>query len=176
MTQFQTGASLILGGARSGKSAFAECLVDESGLKKIYLATSQTLDGEMEDRIKQHRDRRGSEWELVEEPLNLTKALETKLSKDTVVLVDCLTLWLTNLMMAERDVEEECKLLCQALPDSLSKGGNVLFVSNEVGQSIVPMEKMARDFRDHAGKLHQNLAAVVSHVWFVTAGLPQKLK
>ncbi len=176
MTQFKAGASLILGGARSGKSAFAERLVDESGLTKIYLATSQAFDGEMEDRISIHRERRGSEWDLVEEPLALVSALEQAASQNACILVDCLTLWLTNLIMAERDVNAECDALCQALPNFMNSGANILFVSNEVGQGIVPMEKMARDFRDHAGRLHQNLAATVHHVWFVTAGLPQKLK
>lgn len=176
MTQFKAGASLILGGARSGKSAFAERLVDESGLAKIYLATSQAYDGEMEDRISIHRQRRGPEWTLVEEPVALIEVLEKASSQNSCILVDCLTLWLTNLMMDERDVDGECDALCQALPDLLNNGANILFVSNEVGQGIVPMEKMARDFRDHAGRLHQKLAAVVPHVWFVTAGLPQKLK
>ena len=176
MTQFKAGASLILGGARSGKSAFAEGLVDESGLTKIYLATSQAYDSEMEDRISVHRQRRGPEWNIVEEPLALIDALEQASSQDTCILVDCLTLWLTNLMMAERDVDAECDALCLALPNLTNSGANILFVSNEVGQGIVPMERMARDFRDHAGRLHQKLAAAVPHVWFVTAGLPQKLK
>ncbi len=140
-------------------------------MSKIYLATSEIRDGEMAQRIAHHRARRGGEWQLVEEPLDLAGSLRRYADSDTVVLVDCLTLWLTNLMMADRDVEAECAALVDALPDA-----NIIFVSNEVGQGIVPMEKMSRDFRDHAGRLHQDLAVACQHVWFVTAGLPQKLK
>lgn len=175
MNQFASGASLILGGARSGKSVFAERLADESALQKIYLATSQAFDGEMEDRIAHHQSRRGAEWQLVEEPVDLVSALQNHASPDNCILVDCLTLWLTNLMMAEADIPAHCNELVSCVSD-LPKNVCVLFVSNEVGQGIVPMEKMARDFRDHAGRLHQDLAAVVQNVWFVTAGLPQKLK
>ncbi len=140
-------------------------------MAKVYLATSEIRDSEMADRIAEHRARRGSEWQLVEEPLDLAGSLQRYAKSDTVVLVDCLTLWLTNLMIAERDVEAECAALVTTLP-----AANIAFVSNEVGQGIVPMEKMSRDFRDHAGRLHQDLAAACQHVWFVTAGLSQKLK
>ncbi len=169
------GIGLVLGGSRSGKSAFAERLCDESELQKIYLATSQALDGEMEERIAHHRARRGSEWQLVEEPLALSEAVSKAASAKSVILVDCLTLWLTNLMMDKKDVAAECSALVQSLSDLADKS-SVLLVSNEVGQGIVPVEKMARDFRDHAGRLHQDIAAIADHVWFVTAGLPQKLK
>ena len=173
--QFKAGASLILGGARSGKSCFAEQLADESGRAKIYLATSEVLDDEMDARIDLHRQRRGTDWQLVEEPLSLAEAVLRNANAGNCVLVDCLTLWLSNLMMAERDVEAECDTLVETV-GGLNKDCSVLFVSNEVGQGIVPMEKMSREFRDHAGLLHQKLAASVPHVWFVTAGLPQKLK
>ena len=166
-----SGTALVLGGARSGKSAFAEQLADGSGLAKVYLATSEIRDSEMSDRIAQHRARRGSDWQLVEEPLDLAGSLGRYAKSETIILVDCLTLWLTNLMMAERDVEADCAALVSTLPDA-----NIIFVSNEVGQGIVPMEKLSRDFRDHAGRLHQDLAAACQHVWFVTAGLPHKLK
>jgi len=170
-----SGVSLILGGARSGKSAFAERLCDESGRQKVYLATSQALDGEMETRIAHHRARRGPEWQLVEEPLALAGAIAKTASPESIVLVDCLTLWVTNLMMAECDAEAECDGIVEVLSD-IESGRNVVLVSNEVGQGIVPMEKMARDFRDHAGRLHQDIAAIANNVWLVTAGLPQKLK
>ena len=174
---FRAGASLILGGARSGKSQFAELLAKESQRQKIYLATSQAWEGdtEMERRVADHKSRRGSEWHLIEEPLDLANCLSRIAADDCCVLVDCLTLWLTNLMMAERDVQAECGKLVQTLA-GLSGNCSVLLVSNEVGQGIVPIEKMAREFRDHAGRLHQDIAAVVPNVWFVTAGLPQKLK
>ena len=172
---FQTGVSLILGGARSGKSTFAERLAHESGRSKVYVATSQIWDDEMEERIALHRNRRGDDWQLVEEPLELADKF-TELSGVTrCVLVDCLTLWLTTVMMSERDVAQECNTLVSVL-QNLSSDSSVLLVSNEVGQGIVPMEKMARDFRDHAGRLHQDIAAIADNVWFVTAGLPQKLK
>ena len=169
------GLSLVLGGARSGKSAFAEHLVHLSGKHKVYLATSEALDGEMADRIAHHRERRGDDWTLFEEPLDLIRALDHSANPRSIVLVDCLTLWLTNLMVAGRDVDDEADALTRFLPH-IPKGARVVFVSNEVGQGIVPMDKMARDFRDHAGRLHQKLAQQVDHVWFVTAGLPQKLK
>ncbi|MFD0917731.1 bifunctional adenosylcobinamide kinase/adenosylcobinamide-phosphate guanylyltransferase [Pseudahrensia aquimaris] len=175
MSTFHAGVSLILGGARSGKSAFAESLADASGRRKIYLATSQAFDGEMEKRIDLHKQRRGPEWHLLEEPLALGQAVADHAADDACILVDCLTLWLTNLMMAERDVAAACAALVEGFAD-LPEGASVLFVSNEVGQGIVPMEKMARDFRDHAGRLHQDIASACDHVWFVTAGLPQKLK
>ncbi len=174
MAVFRPGVSLVLGGARSGKSAFAERLTDESQLKKIYLATSQAFDGEMESRILEHKQRRGREWSLVEEPLALVDALAQVGHGANCVLVDCLTLWLTNLMMADKPVEPEFDRLIEALNGM--RRSNIIFVSNEVGQGIVPMEKLSRDFRDHAGRLHQRLAAQADHVWFVTAGLPQKLK
>lgn len=169
------GLTLVLGGARSGKSRFAEKLAADSGRRKIYLATSQAFDDEMVKRIEKHREDRGDGWKLLEEPLELVSALIDKPQADKVILVDCLTLWLSNLMMANRDVEKLSDELTDALC-GLSDTSQVIFVSNEVGQGIVPIEKMSRDFRDHAGRLHQKLAQVCGHVWFVTAGLPQKLK
>ncbi|MEP1208648.1 MAG: bifunctional adenosylcobinamide kinase/adenosylcobinamide-phosphate guanylyltransferase [Rhizobiaceae bacterium] len=178
---FRPGVSLILGGARSGKSVFAEQLAAESGRQKIYLATSQAFDGEMNSRIAQHQARRGDDWQLVEEPLELAARLPELASSDTCILVDCLTLWLTNLMMAEMDVAEQSGKFVECLAGladlaARPKDCSVLLVSNEVGQGIVPIDKMARDFRDHAGRLHQDIASVAANVWFVTAGLPQKLK
>lgn len=172
---FPSGVALVLGGARSGKSVFAEHVCNAVGRQKIYLATSQALDGEMEERIAQHQERRGVDWRLVEEPLDLLGALQAHASLETCILVDCLTLWLTNLMMAERDVVAECAALVEGI-STLPKESSIIFVSNEVGQGIVPMEKMARDFRDHAGRLHQNLAEHCDRVWFVTAGLANQLK
>ena len=172
---FQPGASLILGGARSGKSAFAERLAAESARQKIYLATSQALDSEMDQRIAVHRERRGPEWKLIEEPVALCDQLDYLTGAHCCVLVDCLTLWLTNLMMAGQDCEVEYDKLAETTV-GLSRDASVLFVSNEVGQGIVPMEKTARDFRDHAGRMHQKLAEACQNVWLVTAGLPQKLK
>ena len=168
-----TRSILVLGGARSGKSAFAEKLVDQSGLKKAYLATGQVFDDEMRRRIGAHQSRRGPEWSLAEEPLDMANALRCIASPDAAVLVDCLTLWVTNLMMAECEITVEGNVLAGLIP---TLPGTVIFVSNEVGQGIVPDNAMARAFRDHAGILHQKIAAVADEVYFVTAGLPQKLK
>ncbi|MEN5246432.1 bifunctional adenosylcobinamide kinase/adenosylcobinamide-phosphate guanylyltransferase [Brucella pseudintermedia] len=164
---------LVLGGARSGKSSYAEKMVESSGLKPLYLATGRAFDEEMENRIAVHRGRRGPEWQTVEEPLDLVGALALHAAADRFVLVDCLTLWLTNLMMAEHDIAEETANLVAMLPNL---GGPVVFVSNEVGLGIVPENRMAREFRDHAGRLHQAVAAIVDEVYFMAAGLPLKMK
>ena len=164
---------LVLGGARSGKSAFAEGLIERSGLRKAYLATGQVFDSEMENRVELHKARRGQEWSLHEEPLDLAGVLEAVAAADTAVLVDCLTLWVTNLMMAERPMGTEADRLVDAIH---ALPGTIVFVSNEVGLGIVPDNAMARAFRDHAGLLHQAVAAVADEVYFVAAGLPLKLK
>ncbi|WP_420962828.1 bifunctional adenosylcobinamide kinase/adenosylcobinamide-phosphate guanylyltransferase [Brucella sp. IR073] len=164
---------LILGGARSGKSAFAERLVEASGLDAVYIATGQAYDDEMRERIAAHRERRGSIWTTAEEPLDLIGALQAHAGKGRVVLVDCLTLWLTNLMMAERDIAAETARLAAAMTELK---GTVLFVSNEVGLGIVPDNAMARAFRDHAGRLNQAVAAQADEVYFIAAGLPLKMK
>ncbi|EXL08022.1 bifunctional adenosylcobinamide kinase/adenosylcobinamide-phosphate guanylyltransferase [Brucella anthropi] len=164
---------LVLGGARSGKSSYAEKMVESSGLQPLYLATGRAFDKEMENRIAIHRDRRGSEWQTVEEPLDLIGALTLNAATDRFVLVDCLTLWLTNLMMAERDITTETASLVAMLPNL---AGPVVFVSNEVGLGIVPENRMAREFRDHAGFLHQAVAAIADEVYFMAAGLPLRMK
>ncbi|MGU3400710.1 bifunctional adenosylcobinamide kinase/adenosylcobinamide-phosphate guanylyltransferase [Brucellaceae bacterium D45D] len=165
--------TFVLGGARSGKSAFAENKVEASGLQPVYLATGRAYDGEMKDRIAMHRDRRGNHWQTVEEPLDLVEALEKNMRHDRFVLVDCLTLWITNLMMAERDIATETKNLIATLPKLV---GPVVFVSNEVGLGIVPENRMAREFRDFAGFAHQAVASVADEVYFLAAGLPLKMK
>jgi len=165
--------TLILGGARSGKSHFAEQMAFETGKNKIYLATSQAFDGEMIDRINKHKTDRGNGWVTVEEPIDIKRVLKTSADTDNVVLLDCLTLWISNLMMVERDISDAFKELCDVLPEL---EGELILVSNEVGQGIVPDNAMARAFRDYAGRLHQDIAALADEVYFVTAGLPQKLK
>ncbi|ERI15255.1 bifunctional adenosylcobinamide kinase/adenosylcobinamide-phosphate guanylyltransferase [Brucella sp. RRSP16] len=164
---------LVLGGARSGKSSYAEKMAQSSGLQPLYLATGRAFDDEMENRIAIHRDRRGSDWQTVEEPLDLVSALTLHVTVNRFVLVDCLTLWLTNLMLAERDIAAETAGLVAMLPDL---AGPVVFVSNEVGFGIVPENRMAREFRDHAGFLHQAVAAVADEVYLIAAGLPLKMK
>jgi adenosylcobinamide kinase/adenosylcobinamide-phosphate guanylyltransferase len=164
---------LVLGGARSGKSRHAEALVESQPGLCVYLATAQAGDAEMTARIADHRARRGARWTTVEEPLDLVGALGEACGPDRAVLADCLTLWLSNLMGAERDVAAECERLLAALP---GLAGPVVFVSNEVGQGVVPDNALARAFIDHAGRLHQDLAAAAQRVVFMTAGLPQELK
>ncbi|RCS25374.1 bifunctional adenosylcobinamide kinase/adenosylcobinamide-phosphate guanylyltransferase [Phyllobacterium salinisoli] len=169
----QAKTALVLGGARSGKSVFAERLAEQSGLEAVYIATGQAYDDEMIERIVEHKERRGSMWMTIEEPLDLVGALVTHAREGRAVLVDCLTLWLTNLMMAERDIAAETARLALAIP---GLAGTVMFVSNEVGLGIVPDNRMAREFRDHAGRLNQAVAAAVNDVYFIAAGLPLKMK
>jgi adenosylcobinamide kinase/adenosylcobinamide-phosphate guanylyltransferase len=165
--------TLVLGGARSGKSAFAERLCVASGRAPVYLATAEARDGEMAARIAAHRLRRGPAWLAIEAPLALTDALERAARADTVVLVDCLTLWLSNLMEVGRDVEAEHDRLFATLA---RLRGPVVLVSNEVGLGIVPDNPLARRFRDAAGRLNQAIAEAAERVVFVAAGLPLVLK
>uniref|UniRef100_UPI00078210EA bifunctional adenosylcobinamide kinase/adenosylcobinamide-phosphate guanylyltransferase n=1 Tax=Aureimonas sp. AU12 TaxID=1638161 RepID=UPI00078210EA len=160
--------------ARSGKSALAEGLVIASGLAPVYLATGQAFDEEMRARIDEHRERRPPPWRTVEAPLDLGAAIEAHAGEGSALLIDCLTLWVTNLMLAKRDVAAESQHLAERLAAGVP--GLVVLVSNEVGLSIVPENRMARDFRDQAGRLHQRIAAACDEVTFVAAGLPLKLK
>lgn len=173
MSSLHSRAVFVLGGARSGKSRFAETLVSETGLERHYVATGQAWDDEMRDRIAQHRADRGDLWQTHEEPMDLVARLAA-IDRDTrAVLVDCLTLWVTNLMMAERDIAAEFAALTEFLPKARSR---LVLVSNEVGLGIVPDNRMAREFRDHAGRLHQMIAAASAEVYFIAAGLPLKMK
>jgi len=165
--------TLVLGGARSGKSRYAEGLVDKHPGRRTYLATAEVLDAEMAERVKIHRDRRDCDWKTVEAPLELAATLKAETEQGAAVLVDCLTLWLGNLLGAERDVEAEIAALVAAVGQF---GGPVVFVSNEVGLGIVPDNALARRFRDLAGTLHQRLAEKADRVVFVAAGLPMNLK
>ncbi len=165
------GAILVLGGARSGKSAYGESLL--AGGPALYLATAQARDAEMDDRIARHRARRGADWTTLEEPLDLTGALSRHLTPDRPVLVDCLTLWISNLMEAGRDVEAATADLCRLLADP---PGPVVLVSNEVGLGLVPETALGRVFRDHQGRVNQRVAEVCGQVVFVAAGLPLMLK
>ncbi len=162
--------SLILGGARSGKTARALTLCAEP--PHTYLATAQPLDGEMDARIAAHRAERGETWGVIEEPLEISDALRGA-DAGTTILIDCLTLWLSNLMHHERDVEAETTRLIAALTDTTNR---VVLVSNEIGLGLVPMEKLSRDFRDAQGRLNQRIAAAADNVEFVVAGLPMTLK
>ena len=165
--------TLVLGGARSGKSAYAESLV--AGPGAVYVATAEAIDDEMEERIARHRARRGGAgWTTVEAPLDLAAALRAHaLETSGGVLVDCLTVWLGNLMHAGRDIDREAGSLLESLA---VPPGPVVLVANEVGLGVVPDNPMARAFRDHAGRLNQALAARADRVVLVTAGIPLVLK
>nr|MBL8412542.1 bifunctional adenosylcobinamide kinase/adenosylcobinamide-phosphate guanylyltransferase [Dechloromonas sp.] len=178
---------LILGGARSGKSLLAEKHAQESGLKVVYVATAQALDGEMARRIAHHRERRPADWGCAEETLHLAARLRELATADTCLLVDCLTLWLSNLLFAgqaaaqaEKGEAIDCPLFAgetAALLDALPQlPGRVILVSNEVGWGIVPMHPVSRLFADEQGRLNQRVAAVCDQVTLVAAGLPLTLK
>lgn len=166
---------LILGGARSGKSAFAERSACQSGLAVTYVATAEVgEDGEMRARIDAHRKRRPGHWALVETPCALGGTIERYASEGHLLLIDCLTLWLTNLLLAgDSCFQRERAHFIEALR---AAPGRILLVSNEVGQGVVPMDALSRRFVDESGRLHQALAEYCSDVWWVVAGLPQRLK
>ena len=165
--------TLVLGGARSGKSAFAERIVAASGLTRVYLATATAGDEEMRARIARHRADRGEGWGTVEEPLALAEALAREGTSGSAVLVDCLTLWSSNLMHAGRDADAETRRLAALLRDAAAP---IVLVSNEIGLGLVPETALGRRFRDAQGRLNQAVAAAVSDVAFVAAGLPLWLK
>ena len=166
---------LILGGARSGKSRLAEKLAAESGCAVTYIATSQPLDGEMNERVRHHRERRPAHWALIEEPIELARVLREHARADACLLVDCLTLWLTNLLMLEdpQRLNAERDALLQCLADL---PGEIVFVSNETGMGVVPLGELTRRYVDEAGWLHQALAERCQRVVLTVAGLPLTLK
>ena len=163
-------STLILGGARSGKTSFALKAAEASGRRPVMIATAETLDEEMAERIARHRAERGPLWRTLEAPLDLPAALEA-IGADEAAVVDCLTLWVSNLMHAGREVEAETPRLIAAMA-----GRQVWLVSNEVGLGVVPDNALARRFRDIAGRLNQAVAAAADRVVFVAAGLSLTLK
>lgn len=162
--------TLVLGGARSGKSAHAERLIEALGVPALYIATAAAGDAEMAARIAAHRARRGNLWTTREAPLDLASAIA---EADRPVLVDCLTLWVSNLMHAGRDVAAEGERLAETLA---AVRAPAVLVANEVGLGIVPDNALAREFRDHAGRLNQRIATTAGRVVFIAAGLPLTLK
>jgi adenosylcobinamide kinase/adenosylcobinamide-phosphate guanylyltransferase len=170
---------LILGGARSGKSAYAEKLANESNLKVTYIATAQIYDAEFGARIQHHKDRRPANWELVEEPHYLAQTLNRLAKPDQCLIVDCLTLWLAQWICADCNPPKDSNWLAEreallALLPTLA--GTVILVSNEVGMGIVPLGEINRQFQDEQGRLNQAVATMCNQVTFVAAGLPLKLK
>lgn len=169
--------TFVLGGARSGKSRFAEARADEwlkahSG-ERFYIATAQAFDAEMSERIALHQRQRGPDWQTIEAPLDLPERLEETARTGRFVLVDCITLWLSNLLLAEADINAALGRLDDALANA---AGEIIMVSNEVGLGIVPDNALARRFRDIQGSANQRLAARASRVFLITAGLPLPLK
>jgi len=171
--------TLILGGARSGKSACAEKLAEQSGLDVTYIATAQVYDEEFAERVRHHKDRRPPHWALTEEPHYLAQALQANAAEQRCLIVDCLTLWLAQWICndcnppAESSWQAERAALLATLP---TLPGRVILVSNEVGMGIVPLGEINRRFQDEQGRLNQAVAAVCDQVFFVAAGLPLILK
>ncbi len=165
-------STLVLGGARSGKSVYAENLVLASDKPKVYIATGQAFDDEMVERIDEHKARRGSEWRTIEAPLDVCGAIVNQ-CESTSVLFDCMTLWISNLMADERDIVREVEQLCDVIG---SLKCDLTIVSNEVGLGIVPENALARKFRDEAGRANQMIAAACDKVVFMAAGLPLNMK
>jgi adenosylcobinamide kinase / adenosylcobinamide-phosphate guanylyltransferase len=166
-------AALTLGGARSGKSSAAERLAQATGARKTYIATAEARDAEMVARIARHRAERGDGWETVEAPRDLLGALRAADGEGRVIVVDCLTLWLSNRMLDGADPEADAEALCATLADMRAQ---IVCVSNEVGMGLVPDTPLGRAFRDAQGRLNQRVAAVCDLVLFMAAGLPLTLK
>jgi adenosylcobinamide kinase/adenosylcobinamide-phosphate guanylyltransferase len=166
---------LILGGARSGKSRLAEQTAKETGLSVIYIATAQALDAEMQQRIAHHQQQRPDHWQVLEEPIYLADRLLQCDQANQLILVDCLTLWLTNLLLAEDAgmQQQQMQKLFEVLPQLQSQ---IILVSNETGLGVVPMGEISRRFVDEAGRLHQTLGQLANKVMFCVAGFPMILK
>ncbi|EJO33979.1 bifunctional adenosylcobinamide kinase/adenosylcobinamide-phosphate guanylyltransferase [Acinetobacter radioresistens] len=166
---------LILGGARSGKSRLAEKIALESGLNVIYIATAQPLDEEMQERILHHQESRPREWQVIEEPLYLSEKLQEIDAQNQLILIDCLTLWMSNLLLQDASELQmsQCQKLLTILPNLKSE---IILVSNETGLGVVPMGNISRKFIDESGRLHQQIGQIVQKVVFCVAGFPIILK
>ena len=167
------GVTLVLGGARSGKSVFAESLACERSRQPVYVATAELVDDEMRRRIETHRARRGKTWGTVEAPIDLAQAIARHSAPRVCLLVECLTVWLGNLVHYGRDVDAATEALLESLA---AAPGPLVLVANEVGLGVVPDNAMARAFRDQAGRLNQAVARVAGSVYFVAAGIPVAIK
>jgi adenosylcobinamide kinase / adenosylcobinamide-phosphate guanylyltransferase len=166
---------LILGGARSGKSRLAEKIALESGLNVIYIATAQPLDEEMQERILHHQESRPREWQVIEEPLYLSEKLQEIDAQNQIILIDCLTLWMSNLLLQDAPELQmsQCQKLLTILPNLKSE---IILVSNETGLGVVPMGNISRKFIDESGRLHQQIGQIAQKVVFCVAGFPIILK
>lgn len=169
-----SGTSLfVIGGARSGKSRYAQARAEAAGSAPVFIATAEAFDDEMRERIARHRADRDARWSTVEAPRDLPAAIEALNGAGAIVLVDCLTLWVSNLLLADADIRVAGRQLCDAIARF---DGTLILVANEVGLGIVPDNALARAFRDSAGLLNQSVAEVVQEVVLLTAGLPLTLK
>lgn len=169
-----SGSSLlVLGGARSGKSRYAQARAEAAGESPVFVATAEAFDDEMRERIARHQADRDARWRTVEAPRDLPAAIDALDAEDAVVLVDCLTLWVSNLLLADADMPRAGRELCDAIGRF---SGTLILVANEVGLGIVPDNALARAFRDAAGQLNQSVAATAHEVALITAGLPLTLK
>jgi len=174
MTEKKGRIIFVIGGARSGKSSFALSRASELPGKKVYIATAQAFDAEMSDRIAKHKEERGSDWDTVEEPFCIAETIKGMSDNYKVIVIDCLTLWLSNLLLADKEIERELEAFISSLFTLHSS--QAFIVSNEVGMGIVPENKLARRFRDMAGRLNQKMAAVADEVYLVAAGIPVRIK
>lgn len=165
--------TLILGGTRSGKSAFAEDYVLSFKKQPIYLATAEIFNDEMKERVEKHRSRRCTDWITIEEPVDILSKLQRNDGAGTMVLVDCLTVWLGNLMEHHLDVEKQMLKLVEGVTKLQAE---IVFVASEVGLGIIPDNRISREFSDYAGLLNQKIAGIAANVFFVAAGLPLRLK
>ena len=175
MSEHINKITFVIGGARSGKSSFALGRASELPGQKAYIATAEAFDAEMEERIAKHKEERGSNWDTIEEPFSIVGAINTLSGKYEVILIDCLTLWLSNLLCNNGEAEKAIEDLLFSLrltPHAL----RLFIVSNEVGMGIVPDNELARRFRDLAGTLNQKMAAVADEVYLVAAGIPVRIK
>ena len=166
-------STLVLGGAASGKSIYAEGLLTQRKGRLLYIATAKPTDGEMFQKVSDHRSRRGELWTTIEEPLGLVEVLERSDESQALILVDCLTLWLSNLMEAQMDILTETKRLVETINEGQ---GRLVLVSNETGSGVVPDNALARNFRNLQGRLNQEIAAAADEVILITAGIPLILK
>ena len=176
-TEFTKGFMLVLGGARSGKSSFALDLCNKLEGKRYFIATAQPFDDEMDDRIKRHQKERGNEWKTIEETVDIHKRIKEIDGTDTIVLIDCLTLWLSNLYMKyESDVDRVYDDIDRLISAVSKIKGRLVLVSNEVGMGIVPENKLARLYRDAAGAMNRKIAEKANKVVITFSGLPVVLK